>query len=93
MGHSKWFFALSETEPTSTTRVIIVRDGGVELGILADAIVGVRSIPLKGIQPSLPTLTEVRAEFLKGITREQLAVLDVAGLLSSERIVVHEEAD
>jgi purine-binding chemotaxis protein CheW len=39
-----------------------------ELGILADAILGVRSITVEELQPALPTLTGIRAEYLKGIT-------------------------
>jgi purine-binding chemotaxis protein CheW len=69
------------------------RASGVELGILADAILGVRSIPLKDLHPSLPTLTGVRAEYLKGVTNERLIVLDVAKILSDQKIMVHEEVE
>jgi purine-binding chemotaxis protein CheW len=62
-----------------------------EVGILADTIHGVRRIPRRALQPSLPTLTGVRAEYLKGITGERLIVLDADKLLSDSKIVVQDE--
>jgi purine-binding chemotaxis protein CheW len=64
-----------------------------ELGILADAILGVRSITVEELQPALPTLTGIRAEYLKGITKDPLAVLDVEKILSDEKILVNDAVD
>jgi purine-binding chemotaxis protein CheW len=69
------------------------RAAAVEFGILADAILGVRSIPLKELHPSLPTLTGVRTEYLKGVTNERLIVLDVRKILFDPKITVHEEVE
>ena len=57
----------------------------------ADAVIGVRSISLSEIQPSLPTLTGIRQEYLKGITGEREVILDAEKLLSDKNIVVHQE--
>jgi purine-binding chemotaxis protein CheW len=89
----KKFFDLPEKGLTDLNKVIIVRTDGMELGILADVILGVRSIPLEEIQPSLPTLTGIRAEYLRGVTKERLVVLDVEKILSDKRIIVHEEIE
>jgi purine-binding chemotaxis protein CheW len=62
-------------------------------GILADAIVGVRSIPLDTIQPSLPTLTGVRAAYLKGVTSDHMVILDAGALLSDRQVIVLEEVE
>ena len=64
-----------------------------ELGILADAILGVRSITVEELQPALPTLTGIRAEYLKGITKDPLAVLDIEKILSDEKILVNDGVD
>jgi len=85
------FFDLPQKGLTDLNKVIIVHDEAMEFGILADAILGVRLIPLREMQPSLPTLTEVRADYLKGVTAERLVVLDGGALLADRRIVVHEE--
>lgn len=86
----KRLFDLPERGLTDLNKVIIVRDHRVELGILADAILGVRSIAAEELHPSLPTLTGIRAEYLKGITRHSLVVLDVAKILADEKILVDE---
>jgi purine-binding chemotaxis protein CheW len=86
----KKLFDLPEKGLTDLNKVIIVRDHHMELGILADAILGVRSIALEDLRPSLPTLTGIRAEYLKGITKDSLVVLDVEKVLADERILVDE---
>jgi purine-binding chemotaxis protein CheW len=88
----KRFFDLPNHALTDLNRVIVVHNETMELGILADAIHGVRRIALHDLQPSLPTLTGIRAEYLRGITGDRLIVLDAGKLLSDPRIVVQEEA-
>lgn len=89
----KKFFDLPEKGLTDLNKVIITRSDSMEFGILADAILGVRAIPLQDIQPSLPTLTGIRAEYLKGVTHERLVILDVEKILSDRKLVVHEEIE
>jgi len=85
------FFDLPDKGLTDLSKVIILGNHTMEFGILADAILGVSLVPATELQSSLPTLTEVRADYLRGITRGRVVVLDGAKLLSEERIVVHEE--
>jgi purine-binding chemotaxis protein CheW len=85
----KKLFDLPERGLTDLNKVIVVRTHQMELGILADAVVGVRAIALNELQTSLPTLTGIRAEYLKGITKDPLVVLDVEKILSDEKIVVN----
>lgn len=87
------FFELPEKGLTDLNKVIILHDEKMEFGILADLIVGVRSIPVREIQTSLPTFTGSRAEYLKGVTEEPLIILDTGKLLSDEQIIVDEEVE
>lgn len=87
----KKLFELPEKGLTELNKVVIISDGDMEFGILADAILDVMNIPLHEIQPGLPTLTGMREDYLKGITAERLVVLDAAKLLHNKDIVVHEE--
>jgi purine-binding chemotaxis protein CheW len=89
----KKFFDLPERGLTDLHRIILVRGHGLELGLLADVIVGVRSVAADSLQPSLPTLTGIRADYLKGISEERLVVLDLERLLSDPKIIVHEDVD
>lgn len=87
----KKFFELPEKGLSDLNKVIIVHAGDAEFGILADAVGGVRPILVADIQPSLPTLTGIRQEYLKGVTRDRLVILDGAKLLSDSRMSVREE--
>ncbi len=87
------FFDLPEKGLTDLNKVIIVHDGEMEFGILADAVRGVRTIPSSDLQPSLPTLTGVREEFLRGVTGDRLVLLDMGKILADKRLIVHEEVE
>jgi len=89
----KKFFDLPEKGLTDLHRIVLVRGDGLELGLLADAITGVRSISADTLQASLPTLTGIREDYLKGVTAERLVVLDLARILADPKIVVHEEVE
>jgi purine-binding chemotaxis protein CheW len=89
----KKFFDLPEKGLTDLHRIILVRGNDLELGLLADVIVGVRSISSDSLQPSLPTLTGIRADYLKGVTAERLVLLDLARILADPKIIVHEEVE
>ena len=88
----KKFFDLPAKGLTDLNKVIIVGADSMEFGILADAILDTRSIPLAEILPPLPTLTGIRAEYLRGVTKDRLVVLDAARIISDPRIIVHEDS-
>lgn len=89
----KKFFDLPEHGLTDLHRIILVSGNDVELGLLADVVVGVRNIAAAELQPSLPTLTGIRAQYLKGVTAERIVVLDFARVLSDPKIVVQDEVE
>lgn len=87
----KKFFDLPDQGLTDLNKVLVLKNEGMEFGLLADAIVGVRSLPTCDLQSTLPTLTGIREEYLRGITKERVVILDAVKLLSDKNIVVHEE--
>ena len=87
----KKFFDLPGAGISDLNKIILIQSGDAQLGILADAIRGVHRIPPGELQPALPTLTDVRADYLLGITCDRLVVLDPAKILSDKRILVNEE--
>jgi len=89
----KKFFELPEEGLTDLHRIILVQGHDLELGLLADVIAGVRTIPVDSLQPSLPTLTGIRAEYLKGVTAARLVVLDLDRILADPKIIVQEEVE
>jgi len=86
----KKFFDLPENGLSDLNKVIIIHHEAMEFGILADRVLGVRSIPLAEIQPTLATLAGIRAEYLRGITRERLVILAAEKILSDRNMRVHE---
>ena len=84
----KKFFDLPEAGLTDHNKVVIVQSDEMELGILADSILGMRSIPLKEIQSSLPTLTGICIEYLKGVTSERLVILNMGKSLYDKNIIL-----
>ena len=89
----KKFFELPEPGLTDLHRIVVVRGHDLELGLLADTVVGLRQVALESLQPTLPTLTGIRAEYLKGISAARLVVLDLDRVLSDPKIIVHDEVD
>ena len=84
----KKFFDLPAKGLPDLNRVIIIGNNEMEFGLLAEFVTGVRQISLADIQPALPTLSGVRADYLKGVTAGGLAILDAAKLLSDPEIRV-----
>ncbi len=89
----KKLFDLPEQGLTDLHRIIHICGNDLELGLLADVIVSVHTVAVGSLQPSLPTLTGIRAEYLKGITAERIVVLDMERILADPKIIVHDEVD
>ncbi len=88
----KFFFSLT-SEPEVEQKLIILSDSQKEFAILSDGIIGIQRLSMDNIEPSLPTLTGIRQDFLKGITRDGIVILDGQKLLLSKHIMVDETAD
>jgi purine-binding chemotaxis protein CheW len=86
----KRFFDLPEKGLTDLNKIVIVHSETIGFGILADQIVGARTIDVDALQTSLPTLTGIREDYLKGITADRTVVLDAERLLSDRNILVQE---
>lgn len=86
----KKLFDLPEKGLTDLNKIIIVHSHYMELGLLADAILGVRVMAPEALHPALPTMTGIRTEYLKGITKDSLVVLDVEKILADEKLLVDE---
>ncbi|MDD5765408.1 MAG: chemotaxis protein CheW [Candidatus Marinimicrobia bacterium] len=87
----KKFFDLPEKGISDLNRLIIVYNDKMEFGILADAVIGVKKIALDEIQSTLPIFSDMRVQYLKGVTTERLIILDIDKILSDDKIFVHTE--
>jgi purine-binding chemotaxis protein CheW len=89
----KKFFELPEQGLTDLHRVILVHGDDIELGVLADSTHGVHDVTAATLQPSLPTLTGIRAQYLLGVTAARVVVLDFDRVLSDPSIIVRQDVD
>lgn len=89
----KKFFELPEKGLTDLNKVIVLQSETMRFGILADAVLGVRRMPVAELQPSLPTLTGIREKYLRGVTPDLTVLLDAHKLLADETIVVQEQVE
>ena len=87
----KTYFELPVSESSSSGEVIIVEAGDSLFGVLADSTIGVSFIYHSDIQAPSPALSGIRAESLRGVTRDQMFVLDIPGMLADKKLWVHEE--
>jgi purine-binding chemotaxis protein CheW len=87
------FFELPVQGLTDLNRVVVVQWKNMDMGILADRILGVRPVPVHEIQPSLPTLTGVRTDYLRGVTSDRMVLLDVPKMLGDNRFLVNEDIE
>jgi len=85
----KVFFDLPDQGNTRLSQVIILTSDQMEFGILADEILGVGEISKNDIHASLPTLTGIRADYLKGVTANGVVVLDDEKLLADEKMCIN----
>jgi purine-binding chemotaxis protein CheW len=89
----KKFFNLPAKGLGELNKVIILQDERLEYGILADEVNGTKIIYGDGVLDVPPTVTGIGEEYLKGVTKENLILLNVEKLLSDSSIVVNEEVN
>jgi purine-binding chemotaxis protein CheW len=84
------FLELKETGIPEQNKIMIVAHKGLEIGILVDRINGIFPVATSGIDPAPVHLSGQGSEFVKGITREGIIVLDCAALLESKKILIQD---
>ena len=84
-------FGLPERGLGNSRQVFVLQSADMEFGIVTERVAGVRRLPLAGLQPSLPTLTDVRAAYLRGLTPDGTVVLSAARLLADPHLVVQQK--
>ena len=53
---------------TYHNKAVVIQFGSMNLALLGDEILGVRTLPWNRLQPALPTMTGFRAEYARGLT-------------------------
>jgi purine-binding chemotaxis protein CheW len=83
-------FGLGRRAEGEGLRLVLLRSGGMEFGVVAEGIGELRRVGEAGLERSLPTLGGAGETYLRGVTEDRLVVLDGARLLGDGSLVVHE---
>ncbi|MFZ4571337.1 MAG: chemotaxis protein CheW [Bacteroidales bacterium] len=84
----KTFFQLPETGLGELNKVLRLSNENMEFGILADEVIGTQQIAKDTIQPAIPTIIGRGAEYLLGVSRESILVLNVLKILEDKSLVI-----
>ena len=87
----KKFFNLPEKGITELNRVMVVKHEGVELGILADEIIGSTHIFPDKLQKTISTITGINNDYLMGVTEDRLIILNIKEFLLNKKIIINED--
>ena len=82
------FFDLPGDGVADSDRIVVLESQAMTFGILANAVREAGSVYLNDLRSDLPTLTDIRARYLKGVTRDGIVVLDGNKLLNDENMIV-----
>jgi purine-binding chemotaxis protein CheW len=86
----KIFFSLPQKGFNDLTKVIVLHSPDMEFGILVEEVIGPRLIQLENLKPPLSTLGRIQRESIKGITSEQVIILDAPALLKNKKMRINQ---
>jgi len=86
-------FALPDSGLTNASRAIILRKDDLDVGIVADVIVGMRRLGVDEILPPPAAMPDASAMLVRGVTKDRLVALDAEKILSHPAIIVNEQVE
>jgi purine-binding chemotaxis protein CheW len=85
------WLGLAKAEWSDQSRIIVLHAEGMEFGLAVDQIEGVQTITPTLLETGLPTQEAVGNGLVQGVTLSGLIMLDAAGMLADENLIIHEE--
>jgi purine-binding chemotaxis protein CheW len=85
------FFGVQKQPITDTTKVLLINAAGLELGIIADDVKGATGVAVSEIKPAPMAQGVAKEEYIQGVTKDMLIILNLEALLRDERVIVTEE--
>jgi purine-binding chemotaxis protein CheW len=87
----KRIFGMPECGLANATTVVVIRDERLEFGIAADVVLDVRQVAVADLAPPPATLSGVNADFVRGVSRDGVIVVDAARVLGHPSMIVREQ--
>ena len=69
--------ALSPTQPTAQSRLIIIATGEFETALFVDAVGCVMRLPVRQLEPALTTLGPIRSRYIAQLARTETQILAI----------------
>jgi purine-binding chemotaxis protein CheW len=82
------FFKTPREGLSDLSRLIVLGVEQVEFAVLADRADEIRRLPASEVLPAPESMSDIGREYLRGVTRDALMVLDGASLLEDGRLFV-----
>ena len=79
-------FGMENFDVTKKTKIIIVEVGKRQFGVIVDSVAEVVTLAQDQIEPSLPTVSGLKAEFINGIGKmdgKLIIILEISKILQS----------
>jgi purine-binding chemotaxis protein CheW len=73
---------------TVFNKAVILQKGKLIVGFLADEVLGAVNVPVDQLQTALPGLGGLGSDYLKGVTKDRLVVVDAKKVLDDPRLNV-----
>ena len=84
-------FNLPKKDSDNSLSILIVKNQEMELGLVAESVIGERKIPQRTMRSQMPTFNSACDHYIKGVTNDRVIVLNMDEFLSDSNIVVHQE--
>lgn len=84
-------FSMKKIDGNAVRKVIVIKVDEIEIGIAADTILGCNKVSLTEIQQNVLTITNLKSNYFKGVTKERSIVLNIENIMMDEKIIVDEE--
>lgn len=89
-------FDLTAGEATEHTRIMVVEVGGLNVGMIVDAVSEVLRLPQSNIEPPPPMISGIDVAYLRGVGKwgdKLIILLDIQRvLLEEEKQLLHQQA-
>lgn len=87
----KKFFQLPGQQLSDLNKVIILTNGRLTFGVLADRVNGIKEVEMNDIFNTVINFRDKRDEYLHGITSSRIILLDGKKLFNEKKIIIHQD--
>lgn len=83
----KKFFSFASTEYEKNSYILVVKNGGITIGILADGIEGSDTYDPAILDAPLPSLDAIKPEYLLGLHKGVTSIINIEAIMSDPRFL------